>query len=107
MSVSSVDGAAETRLPVWRVDVVVVPKDGVNDPEGEAILGGLRSLGYREAHRVRSGRFYTLDIEAADERDAMERAERMADQLLANPVIQTFYVDHVSPLPTARGASRQ
>lgn len=107
MSVPSANGAAQTRLAVWRVDVVVVPKEGVNDPEGEAILGGLRSLGYREAHRVRSGRFYTLDIEASDERDAMERAARMADQLLANPVIQTFYVDHVSPLPMAGGSSKQ
>ena len=44
----------------WNVEVVVVPKEGVNDPEGEAILGGLHSLGYRGVDRAQSGRFFTL-----------------------------------------------
>jgi phosphoribosylformylglycinamidine synthase PurS subunit len=107
MSVPLIDRPTQANRLLWRVDVVVVPKEGVNDPEGEAILGGLRSLGYDEARRVRSGRFFTLDIEAEDEQDAKARASRMADQLLANPVIQSFYIDHVSPMPGARGRGEQ
>src|SRR5215208_6174040 len=84
-------------MPQWTVEVVVVPKDGVNDPEGEAILGGLRSLGYDAVQRDRSGRFFTLAISAPDAEVAREDAARMADQLLANPVIQTYRIESVIP----------
>src|SRR5215211_340610 len=82
-------------LPQWTVEVVVVPKEGVNDPEGEAILGGLHSLGYTAVSRARSGRFFTLSIAAADAEAARADAARMADQMLANPVIQTFRIESV------------
>ena len=76
----------------WCVDVVVMPKPGVNDPEGEAILGGLRSLGYQEVERVRSGKTIHLEVAAADEAAARARASEMAERLLANPVIEVYNV---------------
>jgi phosphoribosylformylglycinamidine synthase len=79
----------------WIVEVVVVPKTGVNDPEGESIFGGLKSLGYDQVSRVRSGRFFTLTLSSESEESAREDATAMADQLLANPVIQTFRIDSV------------
>ena len=88
-----VDGSSR----LWTVEVVVVPKEGVNDPEGEAILGGLRSLGYQGVERVSSGRFFTLSITATDAEAARSDVARMADQLLANPVIQTFRIESVKP----------
>ncbi len=90
-------------LPHWTVEVVVVPKEGVTDPEGEAILGGLRSLGYTAVRRARSGRFFTLTVSAPDADAAREDASRMADRLLANPVIQTFRVESVRPALPANG----
>jgi phosphoribosylformylglycinamidine synthase subunit PurS len=81
----------------WIVEVVVVPKAGVNDPEGEAILGGLHSLGYASVQRAGSGRFFTLILAAPDADTARADAARMADQLLANPVIQTFRIESVKP----------
>lgn len=84
-------------LPRWTVEVVVVPKLGVNDPEGEAILGGLRSLGYSAVDRAQSGRFFTLTIAANDADAAREDASRMANQLLANPVIQSYRIESVEP----------
>jgi phosphoribosylformylglycinamidine synthase PurS subunit len=81
----------------WIAEVVVVPKAGVNDPEGEAILGGLRSLGYAGVRRVRAGRFFTIELSAPDAAAARDLATRMADQLLANPVIQSFRVQAVEP----------
>jgi phosphoribosylformylglycinamidine synthase len=85
-------------LPRWKVEVVVVPKLGVNDPEGEAILGGLRSLGYAAVDRAQSGRFFTLTIAANDETTAREDASKMANQLLANPVIQSYRIESVEPV---------
>jgi phosphoribosylformylglycinamidine synthase subunit PurS len=79
--------------PRWRASVTVLPKTGVNDPEGEAILGGLQQLGYAEVSRVRAGRLFHVFIDAPDESSARERASHMAGQLLANPVIEQFSVD--------------
>ena len=81
-----------TSESIWNVDVIVMPKNGVNDPEGEAILGGLKMLGYDSVGKVRAGRLIRLEIAAADEAKAKERASAMADQLLANPVIEVFDV---------------
>lgn len=82
-------GGSDTR---WVVDVVVMPKPGVNDPEGESILGGLRSLGYDEVCRVRSGKSIKLEVTAPSQEAARARAAEMADRLLANPVIEVFDV---------------
>jgi phosphoribosylformylglycinamidine synthase len=77
----------------WLASVTVLPKTGVNDPEGEAILGGLAQLGYDEVSRVRAGRVFKVQLAAATADIALERARSMADQLLANPVIEQFSVD--------------
>jgi phosphoribosylformylglycinamidine synthase len=79
----------------WRIAVTVVPKAGVNDPEGEAILGGLHSLGFGDVHRVRAGRLFTLEVEAESDLAAAARATLMAERLLANTVIQSFAIDRI------------
>lgn len=79
-------------MPTWELDVVVMPKPGVNDPEGEAILGGLRSLGYQGVERVRAGRSIRLQITAETAEAAGKIAAEMADRLLANPVIEVYRV---------------
>lgn len=81
----------------WLASVTVLPKTGVNDPEGEAILGGLAQLGYNEVSRVRAGRLFRVQLTAENAEAALERASKMADQLLANPVIEQFSVD-VEPI---------
>ena len=73
-----------------------MPKPGVNDPEGEAIRGGLQSLGYSGVSRVRAGKHYRLNLTAGDAESARSSAEEMANRLLANPVIQTFVIESVS-----------
>ena len=78
--------------PRWQIDVVIMPKPGVNDPEGESILGGLHSLGYDEVRRVRSGKTIHLEVTAPSEVAARDRAAAMADRLLANPVIEVYEV---------------
>ena len=60
--------------PRWRAAVTVLPKTGVNDPEGEAILGGLHQLGYDGVSRVRAGRLFHVFLDAADATAAREQA---------------------------------
>jgi phosphoribosylformylglycinamidine synthase subunit PurS len=77
---------------VWHADVIVVPKEGVNDPEGEAILGGLRALGYSTVGQVTSGKLLKLTVNAPDAETAKKSIARMCDQLLANPVIEDYQI---------------
>ena len=72
--------------------VLVRPKAEVRDPQGEAVLAALRSLGHDVAE-VRTGKEILVTFEAADENVARATAERMGDQLLANPVIESYEVE--------------
>lgn len=82
----------------WRVEILVMPKSGVNDPEGAAILGGLRSLGYLDVARVASGRRFEVDLDAVDAAEAANLGTSMADRLLANPVIEEFSIGAIEEL---------
>jgi phosphoribosylformylglycinamidine synthase subunit PurS len=72
--------------------VLVRPRAEVRDPQGEAVLAALRSLGH-EVAEVRTGKEIVVTFEASDERAAREAADRMGDQLLANPVIESYEVE--------------
>lgn len=89
----------DTNQPLWQVDVLVMPKTGVNDPEGEAIRGGLLSLGYSQVSRVFAGKHYRLHVAAPTADAARANAQEMADKLLANPVIQSYVIESVTPVP--------
>jgi phosphoribosylformylglycinamidine synthase len=77
---------------VWYAEIVVLPKEGVNDPEGEAILGGLHALGYNEVGNVTAGKLLKLTVNAPDADSARTRVAKMCDQLLANPVIEDYQI---------------
>ena len=69
-----------------RVQVTLKPT--VNDPQGNAVLGSLKSLGFDGVRNVRVGKFLTLEIDAADEASARSQVDAMCDKLLANPDIE-------------------
>jgi phosphoribosylformylglycinamidine synthase subunit PurS len=97
--------ATETAAAAWQAEVIVLPKAGVNDPEGEAILGGLHALGYAGVDEVRAGRVLRLRLSAMDEEQARASVTRMCDQLLANPVIESYQVS-ITPAFAAPGAEQ-
>ncbi|MCC6943359.1 MAG: phosphoribosylformylglycinamidine synthase subunit PurS [Thermomicrobiales bacterium] len=87
----------------WVAEVVVMPKAGVNDPQGEAILGGLHDLGYRAVGRVRAGKQFRVEIDADSEAAARKAIAEMSDRLLANPVIEVYEIESLTPLTGAGG----
>lgn len=76
-----------------RVEVRVMPKSGVLDPQGKAIAGALARLGFQGVEDVRAGKVFTIDLATADAAAAREEARQMAEKLLANPVIEDFEVE--------------
>jgi phosphoribosylformylglycinamidine synthase len=71
--------------------IYVTPKPGVNDPQGSAILGGLKSLGYEGIERVRAGKYLEVNLDGVSSTtEATERVREMCERLLANPVIEDF-----------------
>ena len=68
-------------------------KRTVNDPQGLAIRGGLRSLGYDGIEAVRAGKYIEVWLEAESAAEAARLADEMSDQLLANPVIEDYAVN--------------
>lgn len=79
-------------MPRFVARVLIRPKAEIRDPQGEAISGALRSLGHEIAD-VRTGKEILVTFDAADERAARDEAARMGDELLANPVIESYEVE--------------
>jgi len=77
----------------FRFAVNVTPKPGILDPQGRAVEGSLGHLGIDGVSAVRVGRRIELTVAAADERAARSTVERLATELLANPLIEAFAVE--------------
>jgi len=74
-----------------KATVLVRPKEGILDPQGEAVQGSLRKLGFDVAH-VRVGRVIDVEFSASEGGDARAEVERMCSELLANPLIESVEV---------------
>jgi phosphoribosylformylglycinamidine synthase subunit PurS len=75
-----------------RATVLVRPKQGILDPQGQAVEQSLRKLGFAVA-QARVGRVVDVDVEAASAEEARARVEEMCRQLLANPLIESYEIE--------------
>ncbi|PSQ28649.1 phosphoribosylformylglycinamidine synthase [Halobacteriales archaeon SW_10_68_16] len=78
-------------MPGYTATVTVRLKQGVLDPEAETTQQALQRLGF-EVEDLRSADQFELDLAAADEGEARDRAEEMTERLLANPTIHDYEV---------------
>jgi len=76
-----------------RVEVRVMPKAGVLDPQGKAIAQALARLGYGGVADVRAGKVFRIEVDAKEPGAAREAGARMAETLLSNPVIEDYEVE--------------
>jgi phosphoribosylformylglycinamidine synthase subunit PurS len=72
--------------------VLVRPKQGILDPQGQAVEESLRKLGF-PVSGARVGRVVDLELEIADTAEARRQVERMCGELLANPLIESVEID--------------
>jgi phosphoribosylformylglycinamidine synthase len=78
-----------------RFAVNVTPKPGILDPQGRAVEGSLGHLGIEGVSAVRVGRRIELTVTAASEGAAREIVERLARELLSNPLIEAYDVETI------------
>ncbi len=74
-----------------RATVLVRPKPGILDPQGEAVEGALRQLGFAVSE-ARVGRLVVVELDVDDAAAARVQLVRMCEQLLANPLIESYEI---------------
>jgi phosphoribosylformylglycinamidine synthase PurS subunit len=75
-----------------RATVLVRPKKGILDPQGQAVEQSLRHLGFSVAE-ARVGRVVDIEVETADPSQARAEVERMCEELLANTLIESYEIE--------------
>ena len=75
-----------------KVKVIVTLKDGVLDPQGKAIQQTLNGMGYSEVKEVRQGKYFDIEVNTSDEKNAKFKVEEMCKKLLANLVIEDYKI---------------
>ncbi|HEU4919950.1 MAG TPA: phosphoribosylformylglycinamidine synthase subunit PurS [Candidatus Limnocylindrales bacterium] len=92
----------------FRFAVNVTPKEGILDPQGRAVEGSLGHLGIEGVSALRVGRRIELTVAAADEAAARAIVQRLASELLSNPLIEAYEIETLggasSTIGTTAGA---
>lgn len=80
----------------YNVQIKVMPLKDLLDPQGKAVMGGLKNLGLTTVADVRIGKHITLQIEADSESAAQAIADDACKKLLANPVMEFYEIEMVN-----------
>jgi phosphoribosylformylglycinamidine synthase PurS subunit len=82
-------------MSIHRYAVNVTPKPGILDPQGRAVEGSLDHLGIEGVSAIRVGRRVEMTVDAADVPAARAVVERLAAELLANPLIEAYAIESI------------
>jgi phosphoribosylformylglycinamidine synthase PurS subunit len=80
----------------FRYAVNVTPKPGILDPQGRAVEASLGHLGVTGVSAVRVGRRVELTVDAPDESSARLVVDKLARELLSNPLIEAYDIDAIA-----------
>ena len=75
-----------------RATVLVRPKPGILDPQGQAVESALQHFGF-SVREARVGKVIDLEVDAADAATARSEVERMCTQLLSNPLVESYEIE--------------
>ena len=76
-----------------KAQIHVMLKQGIFDPQGQAVRNGLESVGFAGVKQVRIGKVIELSLEMSDRDEADKAVNEMCDQMLANPVVESYSYD--------------
>lgn len=83
--------------------VYVTLKKGILDPQGKVIQQSLQSLGHSRIKDVRAGKYFELDVADGPRQVVEDEIEQMCEQLLSNPVIETYHFEIIESEQTKTG----
>ncbi|NOX23389.1 MAG: phosphoribosylformylglycinamidine synthase subunit PurS [Actinobacteria bacterium] len=75
--------------------ITIERKPGLADPEGKATIRSLHDLGYTDVQHVSFGKAIVVDIDSTDETAALDEVDAMCQQLLANPVMESYRIERI------------
>src|SRR5260221_4661052 len=75
-------------MSAYTVEIRVMPRASLLDPQGQAVQHALQALGFGEVGSVRAGKHLVVQVQAATREEAAAKARTMCDRLLANPVTE-------------------
>lgn len=78
---------------MFNIRVYVGYKESVLDPQAEVIQGAINRLGHGQVTEVKVGKFFDFTVEATTQDEAIKKAERISDELLANVNMESFKVE--------------
>jgi phosphoribosylformylglycinamidine synthase PurS subunit len=81
----------------FRIAVHITPRNGLLDPQGNAVKGALQTLGFKSVRDVHIGRYIIIETDAYDAIAAEETVTDMCRKLLANPVTEDFEIESAVP----------
>jgi phosphoribosylformylglycinamidine synthase PurS subunit len=79
-------------MSAFRVEIRVMPRASLLDPQGQAVQHALQALGFRDVASVRAGKHLVVEVDAPNRDAAVAQARTMCDRLLANPVTEDYHV---------------
>jgi phosphoribosylformylglycinamidine synthase len=79
-------------MSAFRVEIRVMPRASLLDPQGQAVQHALQALGFRDVASVRAGKHLVVEVDAPTRDAAVAQARTMCDRLLANPVTEDYHV---------------
>ena len=77
-------------MSAFTVEIRVMPRGSLLDPQGQAVQHALQALGFAEVGSVRAGKHLVVQVQASTREEAVARARTMCDRLLANPVTEDY-----------------
>jgi phosphoribosylformylglycinamidine synthase len=76
-----------------KVIINISLKEGVLDPEGQAIDNTLRNLGFNNFNNIRTGKQIILNIDKVNDNEVLKEADKMCQELLVNTVIENYHIN--------------
>ncbi|HIW87383.1 MAG TPA: phosphoribosylformylglycinamidine synthase subunit PurS [Candidatus Onthomorpha intestinigallinarum] len=74
----------------FNAEINIMPLKALLDPQGKAVTSSMQNIGLGVISNVRIGKHITLEIEAADEKEANMKIEKACKELLYNPIMESY-----------------
>jgi len=74
----------------FKAEIDIMPLKELLDPQGKAVISGLKNMGITEITDVRIGKHISVEIDAKDEKTAKDRLDKACKELLSNPIMESF-----------------